>query len=199
LDILSKRLRAIENLPLQVVSVQPVSAGNSFTTLLYSDSEYPCGWRGIGHCQSGHCQDIRVLYFVPISICILFKQPPLWLHMSSGKHQSLCFICFTIWPVEGEWILLNICMLDLIGVLHVPAFRSTDVFPPLPHPLAAEADTQKIPSKPVASHVDPLNILLQLEGSGKWPDDPIGIAKTKSAFCLEIARRYFNSGRSSSK
>ncbi|CAK9267471.1 unnamed protein product [Sphagnum jensenii] len=94
LDILSKRLRTIENLPLQVVSVQPVSA----------------------------------------------------------------------------------------------AFRSTDVFPPLPHPLAAEADTQKIPSKPVASHVDPLNILLQLEGSGKWPDDPIGIAKTKSAFCLEIAR-----------
>jgi U3 small nucleolar RNA-associated protein 22 len=96
-------------------------------------------------------------------------------------------------------MLLNICMLDLIGVLHVPAFRSTDVFPPLPHPLAAEADTQKIPSKPVASHVDPLNILLQLEGSGKWPDDPIGIAKTKSAFCLEIARRYFNSCRSSSK
>ncbi len=144
------------NLLVQVILLLPYCI--QIVNILVGGEGIPC----IGHCQLGHCQDIRVLYFVPISICSLFKQPPLWLHMSSGKDQSFCFICITIWPVEGEWMLLNICMLDLIGVLHVPAFRSTDVFPPLPHPLAAEADTQKIPSKPIASHVDPLNILLQV-------------------------------------
>lgn len=68
-----------------------------------------------------------------------------------------------------------------------PAFSHADVFPPQPHPLAQDASSQKIPNAaPV--YMDPLKIMLQLEGSGNWPEAPVAIRKTKAAFCLQIAQ-----------
>ncbi|KAG0572004.1 hypothetical protein KC19_VG060900 [Ceratodon purpureus] len=68
-----------------------------------------------------------------------------------------------------------------------PAFSHADVFPPQPHPLAEKTGSQKIPTE-VPVYVDPLEIMLQLEGSGNWPEAPVAIKKTKAAFCLQIAQ-----------
>lgn len=69
-----------------------------------------------------------------------------------------------------------------------PVFSHADVFPPQPHPVAEDASSQKIPTNAVPVYVDPLEILLQLEGSGNWPEAPVAIRKTKAAFCLQIAQ-----------
>ncbi|CAM6124508.1 unnamed protein product [Calypogeia fissa] len=66
------------------------------------------------------------------------------------------------------------------------AFRHTAVYYPQPHPLADESAPQKL-SQVFGACPDPLEIVMQLEGSGRWPDDPVAIQKTKVAFCLQIA------------
>ncbi|CAA0839558.1 Unknown protein [Striga hermonthica] len=66
------------------------------------------------------------------------------------------------------------------------AFRLTSVFPPAPHPLAHEGNQMKM-KKPTASCIRPLEIMIQLEGSGNWPMDEVAMEKTKSAFLLKIA------------
>lgn len=66
------------------------------------------------------------------------------------------------------------------------AFRHTAVYYPQPHPLADESGPQRV-TQVIGACPDPLEIVLQLEGSGRWPDDPVAIRKTKVAFCLKIA------------
>ncbi|XP_020099122.1 nucleolar protein 6 isoform X1 [Ananas comosus] len=68
-----------------------------------------------------------------------------------------------------------------------PAFRHTSVFPPEPHPLAFEKSSNKRPPNFVATCLQPLEVMIQLEGSGNWPMDHVAIEKTKSAFLLKIA------------
>ncbi|KMT09405.1 hypothetical protein BVRB_6g128810 isoform B [Beta vulgaris subsp. vulgaris] len=63
------------------------------------------------------------------------------------------------------------------------AFRLTSVFPPEPHPLAGE---KGFISRSVATCVQPVEVLIQLEGSGNWPMDEVATEKTKSAFLLKI-------------
>ena len=71
-----------------------------------------------------------------------------------------------------------------------PAFRGTDPFPPQPHPLAFGAgiglgqSEDQIPVCP-----KPLDVLVQLEGSGRWPDNSAAINKTKAAMALKIAEQ----------
>lgn len=67
-----------------------------------------------------------------------------------------------------------------------PAFRHTSVFPPEPHPLAFEKDTDKRIPKFVATCLQPVEVMIQLEGSGNWPLDSVAIEKTKTAFLLKI-------------
>ncbi|CAN0861852.1 Nucleolar protein 6 [Linum grandiflorum] len=67
-----------------------------------------------------------------------------------------------------------------------PALRATSVFPPEPHPLAIEKGTAAKLSKRTPSCIQPLEVMIQLEGSGNWPKDEIAIEKTKSAFLLKI-------------
>ncbi|KAH9309820.1 hypothetical protein KI387_037731, partial [Taxus chinensis] len=67
------------------------------------------------------------------------------------------------------------------------AFRHTSVFPPMPHPLAKEKVQQEKSHKLISTCVQPLEVMIQLEGSGKWPIGDIAVEKTKSAFCLKIA------------
>ncbi|KAG6557753.1 hypothetical protein Mapa_000520 [Marchantia paleacea] len=66
-------------------------------------------------------------------------------------------------------------------------FRHSAVYYPQPHPLASEVVVSNLLPKVLGCCLDPLEIVIQLEGSGRWPDDPVAIQKTKLAFCLNIA------------
>ncbi|EPS66252.1 hypothetical protein M569_08520, partial [Genlisea aurea] len=67
------------------------------------------------------------------------------------------------------------------------AFRLTSVFPPVPNPLARRESNLVELGKPTATCIQPLEVIIQLEGSGNWPMDEIAMEKTKSAFLLKIA------------
>lgn len=72
------------------------------------------------------------------------------------------------------------------------AFRSTSVFPPEPHPLAKEkVDVARLQNI-IPFCIQPLEVMIQLEGSGNWPMDDVSIEKTKSAFLLKIAESLQN-------
>ncbi|XP_021848982.2 uncharacterized protein [Spinacia oleracea] len=66
------------------------------------------------------------------------------------------------------------------------AFRCTAVFPPEPHPLAGDKTFISRSVKVAATCVQPMEVLIQLEGSGNWPMDELATEKTKSAFLLKI-------------
>ncbi|OIT32009.1 PREDICTED: nucleolar protein 6 [Nicotiana attenuata] len=72
------------------------------------------------------------------------------------------------------------------------AFRMTSVFPPMPHPLAQEKGVDIKLRKPVSTCINPVEVMIQLEGSGNWPMDEIAIEKTKTAFLLRIAESLQN-------
>ncbi|KAI8473415.1 MAG: Nrap protein [Monoraphidium minutum] len=69
------------------------------------------------------------------------------------------------------------------------ASRRTAPFPPAPHPLAggpgglaAAAGAAGLPRV-----VEPLDVMVALEGSGRWPDDPGAYAKMKAAVGCQLA------------
>lgn len=69
-----------------------------------------------------------------------------------------------------------------------PAFRGTDPFPPQPHQLAFGAGIglgRSDEHMPVCPRT--LDVLVQLEGSGRWPENSAAINKTKAAMALTIA------------
>lgn len=68
------------------------------------------------------------------------------------------------------------------------AFRFTSVFPPEPHLLANEKIGSLRLNKLVPSCIQPLEIMIQLEGSGHWPMDEIAIEKTKSSYLIQIGK-----------
>lgn len=75
-----------------------------------------------------------------------------------------------------------------------PAFRGTDPFPPQPHQLAFGAGVGLGRSDehiPVCPRV--LDVLVQLEGSGRWPENSMAINKTKAAMALTIANQLRSS------
>ncbi|PSS30826.1 Nucleolar protein [Actinidia chinensis var. chinensis] len=72
------------------------------------------------------------------------------------------------------------------------AFRFTSVFPPRPHPLAVEKTVNLRLQKFTSSCIHPLEVMIQLEGSGNWPMDEVAIEKTKSAFLLKIGESLQN-------
>lgn len=72
------------------------------------------------------------------------------------------------------------------------AFRFTSVFPPEPHPLANERHTVSRLHKLTPSCIQPLEVMIQLEGSGNWPMDHVAIEKTKSAFLIKIGESLQN-------
>ncbi|VVA09728.1 PREDICTED: nucleolar [Prunus dulcis] len=72
------------------------------------------------------------------------------------------------------------------------AFRFSSVFPPEPHPLANEKGTFLRLRNLPPSCIRPLEVMIQLEGSGNWPMDDVAIEKTKSAFLLKIGESLQN-------
>ncbi|XP_059457350.1 uncharacterized protein LOC132187164 [Corylus avellana] len=73
-----------------------------------------------------------------------------------------------------------------------PAFRFTSVFPPEPHPLANDKDNVPRLHKLMPSCTRPLEVMIQLEGSGNWPMDDFAVEKTKTAFLLKIGESLQN-------
>ncbi|KAK9948609.1 hypothetical protein M0R45_004177 [Rubus argutus] len=73
------------------------------------------------------------------------------------------------------------------------AFRFSSVFPPEPHPLANEKGSFVRLNWFPPSCIRPLEVMIQLEGSGNWPMDDVAIEKTKSAFLLKIGESLQNS------
>ncbi|XP_078173344.1 nucleolar protein isoform X1 [Carex rostrata] len=69
-----------------------------------------------------------------------------------------------------------------------PAFRHASVFPPLPHPLVHEKLSIKSTESIALTCIPSMDVLIQLEGSGNWPLDPVAIERTKSAFLLRIGK-----------
>lgn len=68
------------------------------------------------------------------------------------------------------------------------AFRGTDPFPPTPHPLAHGAGVGLGKSEDdIAVCPKTLDIMVSLEGSGRWPEDPDAIAKTRSMMAIQLA------------
>ncbi|KAL5704638.1 hypothetical protein ACHQM5_023031 [Ranunculus cassubicifolius] len=72
------------------------------------------------------------------------------------------------------------------------AFRLTSVFPPEPHPTAYEKGAGRKSQKLIPTCIQPLEVMIQLEGSGNWPMDDVAIEKTKSSFLLTIGERLQN-------
>eukprot|EP00884_Botryococcus_braunii_P010162 jgi/Botrbrau1/19147/Bobra.0077s0059.1 len=67
-----------------------------------------------------------------------------------------------------------------------PAARRTAAFPPLPHPLAGGPAVSG--DRPVPRCLEPIELAVKLEGSGKWPDDASHFQKVKSGFCVHLAQ-----------
>ncbi|XP_031399532.1 nucleolar protein 6 isoform X2 [Punica granatum] len=72
------------------------------------------------------------------------------------------------------------------------AFRFTSASPPEPHPLIIENGKLPRKLKLVPSYIQPLEVMIQLEGSGNWPMDDVAIEKTKTAFLLQIGESLQN-------
>ncbi|CAN6335656.1 unnamed protein product [Urochloa humidicola] len=73
------------------------------------------------------------------------------------------------------------------------AFRHTSVFPPEPHPLAYGKNSQRLPNF-ATTCIRSLEVMIQLEGSGNWPLDPVAMEKTKTAFLLKIGESLEDRG-----
>eukprot|EP00887_Chlorella_sp_A99_P002636 scaffold6.g2636.t1 len=65
--------------------------------------------------------------------------------------------------------------------------RRAAAFPPLPHRLAG-APEEALASEHVARCLDPVEVLCQLEGSGRWPESLEAFAKTKAALGAQLAQ-----------
>lgn len=77
--------------------------------------------------------------------------------------------------------------LKVVSVAPVSAaFRSMAPFPPEPHPLCGGDLSALAAGAPAC--VEPLEILVQLEGSGRWPSDKAAFEKTRAAFAIAIAK-----------
>jgi U3 small nucleolar RNA-associated protein 22 len=67
-----------------------------------------------------------------------------------------------------------------------PAFRGMAPHAPPPHPLCGAGGGLRA-TDTLPAVVDPLEIVVSLEGSGSWPDHPAAAAKTRAAFGLALA------------
>eukprot|EP00899_Mesostigma_viride_P014212 jgi/Mesvir1/22792/Mv14179-RA.2 len=75
-------------------------------------------------------------------------------------------------------------------------FRHTAVSVPHAHPLAssdAASFSRTSEGEPPPLCVDTLEVLMQLEGSGKWPDKPEPVRKMKAAFYVQISKSLMSS------
>ena len=85
----------------------------------------------------------------------------------------------------------NLTPLKIVGTQSLsPVLRHAALFPPLPHPLAGGPPLSSSTSSSTVPRCLPaIEISCQLEGSGKWPDNPVAYAKMKAAVGVALAQR----------
>uniref|UniRef100_A0A673CSP1 Nucleolar protein 6 n=1 Tax=Sphaeramia orbicularis TaxID=375764 RepID=A0A673CSP1_9TELE len=99
--------------------------------------------------------------------------------------QSFDDLSRKLWKLEG----LPLSITSVQGA-H-PALRYTQVFPPLPLKLDYSFfDRDKISrslmpkeGKPCPAYITPITVICHMEGSGKWPHDPLAIRHIRAAPC----------------
>ncbi|CAG2178304.1 unnamed protein product, partial [Oppiella nova] len=87
-----------------------------------------------------------------------------------------------------------------LTVTHVqsidPVFRATEVFPPLAMNSGKSYNVLKncnafdlLIDQRVPKYFKPLKVIIQLEGSGKWPDNVQAFRRVRASFHIELAKR----------
>uniref|UniRef100_A0A673CPX8 Nucleolar protein 6 n=1 Tax=Sphaeramia orbicularis TaxID=375764 RepID=A0A673CPX8_9TELE len=102
--------------------------------------------------------------------------------------QSFDDLSRKLWKLEG----LPLSITSVQGA-H-PALRYTQVFPPLPLKLDYSFfDRDKISrslmpkeGKPCPAYITPITVICHMEGSGKWPHDPLAIRHIRAAFHISL-------------
>eukprot|EP00210_Caulerpa_lentillifera_P005977 g5712.t1 len=85
--------------------------------------------------------------------------------------------------------------LRVISVQEIDAvFRNTKCFLPLSHPIIDEAPHQSIVESSVSRCVDPVHVLVNLEGSGSWPVNEEAYQKTKIAIQVQMSKELNKQG-----
>ncbi|CAN0161568.1 unnamed protein product, partial [Ectocarpus fasciculatus] len=73
-----------------------------------------------------------------------------------------------------------------------PLLRYTSLLPPAPHPLANSHGEAPIPfpskASKISSQVEPMEVVVRLETSSKWPDDLDAVRSTGTAFLIRLAQ-----------
>eukprot|EP00798_Chlamydomonas_sp_ICE-L_P031575 gene31575-6769_t len=84
---------------------------------------------------------------------------------------------------------LDSLALKVVGVQPISAVnRQTVPFFPRPHPLAGGAGMGELEDgASLPRCLEPISILVQLEGSGRWPENPEAFKKMKAAMGLQLA------------
>lgn len=89
---------------------------------------------------------------------------------------------------------LSTLVLKVVSVQPLAAaLRHTQPFPPRPHPLAATAGPGLSMSGSVPRCLEPVQMLVQLENSGKWPSDRAAFMKAKAALGCQLAQTLSSS------
>ncbi|KAL8137849.1 hypothetical protein V2J09_003850 [Rumex salicifolius] len=116
--------------------------------------------------------------------------------LSTGKEDPISFSSYLLEAYEilsKRLRLLDDIPLKVSSVQPLDAaFRFTSVLPPEPHPLAKEKGGSLRSVKLATTCIQPLEIMIQLEGSGNWPINEVATEKTKSAFLLKIGESLEN-------
>ena len=83
--------------------------------------------------------------------------------------------------LDSEAVTLTIVNVQPVATV----LRNAAVFPPVPHQLAGSslANTSEV----VPRCLPAIEVLCQLEGSGKWPDAPVAYTKMKAALGVQLA------------
>ncbi|KAM6964841.1 nucleolar protein 6 [Aplochiton taeniatus] len=114
---------------------------------------------------------------------------------STGEEESLTVVqsyddlSRKLWRLEG----LPLSITSVQGA-H-PALRYTQVFPPVPVLLdysffeRDKASRSLVPQegRPCPTYVSPIKVICHMEGSGKWPHNPMAICHIKAAFHITLA------------
>ena len=82
--------------------------------------------------------------------------------------------------------------LKAVGVTPLSrAARRADPFPPSPHPLLS-GGLPPPPGRPIPRTAPAVEVAVQVEGSGRWPDDPAAAARVRSALGVQLATSLSN-------
>lgn len=102
------------------------------------------------------------------------------------RSERLCFDCATRLGKmlrSLDQVTLGIVNIQPVSSVH----RNTALYPPIPHELVGDTTSGDNLSDYLPRCLPALEMLCQLEGSGKWPDAPAAYQKMKSAIGVQLA------------